>query len=66
MARPTPWRVRTLRLMEVWVDVEATSSLEAETLAAAFPGVQSVFGRSAVPADRLADKTPPAGVLDDL
>lgn len=66
MSRPIPYRVRVMLLIEGWVAVDADGPLQAEALAVASPGVQSVFKGSAVRADRIAVKDAPAGVLDDL
>lgn len=49
-----PWRVRVMRAVEVWVDVQAESSAQAEALARNLPQTLSVFGGSAIRADRLA------------
>lgn len=46
--RPKPWRVRVMRRIEVFVDVEAIDAEDAERKAIAVPGVVHVFPRSAV------------------
>lgn len=55
LARPIPWRVRVRSVVETWVDVQAVSAQEAEVLAAGFPGVLSVFGKSAMPGGVVVD-----------
>ena len=50
------------RAIEDWVDVEAESAVEAEQTAIAVPGVLSVFSRSAVRSDFVAESERPAGV----
>jgi hypothetical protein len=47
--RPKPWRVRVMRKIEAFVDVEATSVADAETKASHVPGVVHVFPQSAHP-----------------
>lgn len=64
MKRPTMWRVRVQRAMEVFVDVQATSAEQAEAEAAKVPGVVSVFGKSAIRVDQANRPEPPAGVED--
>lgn len=54
MTNMKPWRVRVIRAVELWVDVQAESSAQAETLARNLPQVLSVFGGSAIRADKLA------------
>lgn len=54
-----------MRKIEDWVDVQADNSLTAESLAAHLPGVISVFGKSAIPADKPLATLNPLGVLDD-
>jgi hypothetical protein len=54
MASLKPWRVRVMRAVELWVDVRAESPAQAEALARNLPQVLSVFGQSAVRADKLA------------
>ena len=49
MTRPSPWRVRVMRKMEVWCDVSATSAADAEEQAITVPGVIHVFEKSAIP-----------------
>ena len=65
MPRIPSWRVRVKRAIEDWVDVEAESAVEAEQKAIAVPGVISVFGRSAVRGDFVAEADRPAGVRED-
>jgi hypothetical protein len=63
--RPRPWRVRVRRLMETWIDVSAHSAIEAESLAADYPQVVSVFVGSTIRAD-LKDAEPrDIGVEDE-
>ena len=49
------WRVRVRRLTEDWVELSADNAARAEEAAAKMHGVLSVFGRSAIPADRPID-----------
>ena len=65
MPRIPSWRVRVKRAIEDWVDVEAESAVEAEQKAIAVPGVLSVFGKSAVRSDFVAESERPAGVRED-
>ena len=58
MARRFQWRVRVMRVAEVFVDVEATDIEDAEKEAAKVPGVKMVFTKSALRTD-LADIVPP-------
>ena len=60
------WRVRVMRKVEDWVDVQASSALEAETEAYKLPNVVSVFGRSAIPGDKPIEGDRPLGVRDEL
>lgn len=46
------WRVRVKQWQEVWIDVEANTSEEAEIAAAAKPFVLAVFHKSAIPGER--------------
>lgn len=64
MGRPVIWRVRVKRAVEVWVDVEAVSRVQAELEAAKVPGVVSVFGMSAIRGDEAVRPEPPEGVKD--
>ena len=64
MARSVIWRVRVRRSIEVWVDVEAVSGVQAELEAAKVPGVLSVFGMSAIRGDEAARPEPPEGVKE--
>lgn len=59
------WRVRVYRKVEDWVEVRADDHMEAERLAGQLPNVISVFGRSAIPADKPLVTTDPRGVLGD-
>ena len=54
ITRPSHYRVRVYRKVEIWVDVDAYSAAEAEAEAAKVPGVLSVFGQSAVRKDFVA------------
>lgn len=65
MQRKKPWRVRVMRKVEDWVQVEADSAPAAEVLAGQLPFVLSVFGKSAIPGDKPLVSTDPRGVLDD-
>ena len=65
MRRQKTWRVRVRRSVEEWVDVQADTPLQAETIAATYSGVISVFGQSAMPGDRPVDRPLPVGVEDD-
>lgn len=58
------WRVRVYRKVEVWVDVQADDSTEAEVLAGNLPNVLSVFNKSAMRGDRPVDSIPLAAVED--
>ena len=49
--RPKPWRVRVMRKIEAFVDVEATDVADAETKASHVPGVVHVFPKSAHPVE---------------
>ena len=48
MPRPSNWRVRVMRKIEAFVDVQAYSAEGAESEAAKVPGVVHVFPKSAV------------------
>jgi hypothetical protein len=65
MPRLTIWRVRVKRAIEAWVDVQATSAVQAEADAINLPGVISVFGKSAIRGDEAALPERPAGVRED-
>lgn len=65
MARRLPFKVRVHKLVELWVDVEASTPAEAEAEAVKVPGVVSVFAKSAMRADRPADEPGPISVEDD-
>lgn len=65
MSRLTTWRVRVKRAMEVWVDVQATTAVEAEADAVKLPGVISVFGKSAIRGDEAALPERPPGVREE-
>ena len=54
--------------VESWVEVQANSALEAETEAYKLPNVVSVFGRSAIPGNKIAASPEPmsAGVQEEL
>lgn len=49
------WRVRVMKKVEEWIDVQAASATEAESEAYKVPNVLSVFGRSAIPGDRMIE-----------
>jgi hypothetical protein len=54
--RPKLYQVRVYRKVEVWVEVKATSPIEAETEAYKVPGVVNVFPKSAImSSDRVED-----------
>ena len=59
------WRVRVYKRVEEWIAVSAEDRLQAEAVAATMPFVISVFGQSAIPANRAVDQVPPAGVEDE-
>lgn len=59
------WRVRVLRKVEDWVEVQAENGEQAEQLAVNLPYVISVFGKSAISADKPLTTIDPLGVLDD-
>lgn len=59
------WRVRVMKLVEDWVEVQAESADQAEFAAANLPYVKSVFGKSPIPADKPLAASHPLGVLDD-
>jgi hypothetical protein len=59
------WRVRVWKREETWVEIQADSPLQAEAVAASIPFVLSVFGGSAIPANKAVDQVPPPGVEDD-
>lgn len=65
MAKQRIWRVRVVRRVEDWVDVNADTPLQAETLAANLPLVLSVFTGSAMRGDKPVDFIPAAGIQDD-
>ena len=46
--RPCIYRVRVYRKVESWVEVKATSPIEAESEAYKVPGVINVFPKSAI------------------
>ena len=46
--RPCLYRVRVYRKVEAWVEVKATSPIEAESEAYKVPGVVNVFPKSAI------------------
>ena len=62
--RPTIWRVRVKRSVEVWVDVQGISAQDAENQAGNLPGVVYVFARSAIRGDEAVAPERPAGVQD--
>ena len=64
MKRRYAWRVRVRRLVEDWVDVDASTAREAEEEARKCPGVVSVFPGSALPADEADKPDRPPGVED--
>ena len=66
MPRLLPWRVRVRLSVEHWVDVEAETAGLAEAAAANLPNVLSVFGKSAVRADKLAEAQRSEGVQEGL
>jgi hypothetical protein len=49
--RPTMWRVRVKRSVEVWVDVQGISATDAENQAGNLPGITHVFPKSAIRGD---------------
>lgn len=59
------WRVRVMKKIEDWVDVSAATAFEAEVEALRVPNVLSVFGKSAIPADRPTDDALSEGVRED-
>jgi hypothetical protein len=59
------WRVRVRRSVDDWVEVMADDRLQAEAVAASMPFVLSVFGGSAIPANKAVDQIPPVGVEDE-
>lgn len=61
-----PWRVRVVVKQEAWVDVVAASWAAAELEAATLPNVVSVFGKSAVLANKEAGAELAAGVREEL
>lgn len=65
MRRQKTWRVRVKRSIEDWVDIQADTPLQAETLAATMPGVIFVFSQSTIRGDKPIDRVPDAGVEDD-
>lgn len=60
--KPKQWRVRVLRSTEEWVEVLALTGDQAEVEAVKIPRVLSVFGKSAIPGDRIYEPEPPPGV----
>lgn len=65
MPKTRIWRVRVMRKCEDWVDVQATSALQAEAEAIKVPHVLSVFSKSAIPGDSPANLAAPVGVRED-
>jgi hypothetical protein len=65
MAQLPTWRVRVMRKVEDWVDVQATTAQEAETYAYNIPGVLSVFGKSAIRGDMPIEGDTVVGVRED-
>lgn len=65
MRKQKLWRVRVVRKVEEWADVESETPLQAETLAAMLPGVLNVFAGSALRGDRPIGSVPALGVIDD-
>lgn len=65
MHKQKPWRVRVIRKVEEWVDIQATTPLEAEILAANLPQVLSVFTGSAIRGDKPIEFIPLVGVEED-
>lgn len=45
------WRVRVLRRVEDWIEIQADSAHDAEVEAVKRPGVLQVFSRMTIPAD---------------
>lgn len=62
--KPKLWRVRAIVKSEMWIELLATSALEAEIITATKPGVVSVMPGMTVPADKPA-RGVTAGVQDD-
>lgn len=59
------WRVRVMRKLEDWVELQAETAEEAEIAASHLPYVISAFSGSAISADKPLASTHPLGVLDD-
>ena len=56
--RPKLYQVRVYRKVESWVEVKATSPIDAESEAYKVPGVVNVFPKSAImSSDRVEDVT---------
>lgn len=51
--------------MEDWIEVQADDAAQAEHYASQLLYVMTVFGKSAIPADRPLASTDPLGVLGD-
>jgi len=62
MSQLPTWRVRVMKKVEDWVDVQAENARSAELAANFVPGVISVFGKSAIPVDKPVEGDRAAGV----
>lgn len=62
MPKQESWRVRVMRAVESFVEVEAATPAAAEAAAKNLPGVISVFGRSAISARRPIDPDMPISI----
>lgn len=59
------WRVRVVRKVEGWVDVDAETSLQAECRAASIPNIIHVYSGSTISGDKPVGQIAPVGVLDE-
>jgi hypothetical protein len=63
MRRQKTWKVRVVRKLEDWIDVQADNPLQAELLAASIPNIVSILTGMTMLGDRpLAEA--PAGIED--
>jgi hypothetical protein len=63
MRRQKTWKVRVVRKIEDWIDVQADNPLQAELLAASIPNIVSILTGMTMLGDRPLGEAP-AGIED--
>jgi hypothetical protein len=63
MRRQKTWKVRVVRKLEDWIDVQADNPLQAELLAASIPNIVSILTGMTMLGDKPIGEAP-AGVED--